>query len=361
MITIRLLFILCSVFGLSQAFDKEDFLKECHKEPTFFVSFYHEELKSCLICNNVSLTSSDSQQFKTEELYITDAECVVFQGGDVGVVNSDFFKQFPNTKKMTFQNASIYLKSSDILIDNENVEIVGFLSSTVQGNHNSNALHSLPNLRKFVMVGCQLEDQTIDRVLLQKSSRIQDVTLLDVDIVHAPRNEYLSILKSIDEGAFENLQDLKSVYFIVHNMTVLPPKLLKDKTKLTNVHVSGGFEKFPEDLPEQIIALTVAFFNFERVSRKDFERLTKLESLSMYWSNLSVIDEDAFDDLVNLQYLTFNSNQIHNFTARHLKNNRNITSVNLSKNPLGDIDLSELGLVKEKEKHRFIKAKVSKV
>lgn len=358
MTKIRLVFILSVfLFGLSHAFDKEGFLKDCHKEPTFFVSYYLEVFKRCLVCHNVSLTASDSQRFKAEEFEISDAECMVFQGGDVGVVNSDFFKQFPNAKKITFQNVSINLKSSDNLNDHENMEIIGFLSTNVKGNHNSNALHSLANLKKFVMVDCQFEDTTIDSVLLQKNSKLHDVTLLDVGI-NSNRNDDLPILKSIDEGAFENLKELESLYFIVYNMTMVPTKLLKDKTKLKYVHISGHFEKFPEDLPKQINDLTVAFSNFERVSRKDFDTLTKLESLSIYWSNLAVIDEDAFDDLVNLKYLTINSNQIHNFTVRHLKNNKKITAVNLSQNPLGDINLSELGLEEKEKRYRFVKEKL---
>lgn len=353
MIGIRLFYSLLFLLGLSRAFNTESFLKNCTKEDTFIVSLYFEDLKECLVCRNVSINPTDQDEFKAKKLPITEDECVVFLGGDVGVVNSDFFKQFPNTKQMTFQNVTINLKSSDGVIDNENIELLGILSSKVLGNHHSNALHSLTNLRKFVMSECQLEDQTLDGVFLQKNSMLKDVTILDAgELVTVDEN--LPIWKSIDEDAFENLKNLERVQFMVRKMNNVPSNLFKDKSKLKYAYLYGRFEKFPENIPDQIEELTLSMYNFERVTRDDFKRFKHLKFLAMYWSDLEVIDEDAFDDLLEVKYLYLHSNQIQKFTARHLKNNQNIRAVRLADNPIGDVNLSELGM-KESGDKAFIK------
>lgn len=350
---VKVFILFCCIAGPSIAFDKDEFVEKCVKDPFFFKTFYIEELQDCMVCQNVTITEADAETFKSHELRISNENCVVFYGGDIGVVNSDFFKQFPNTEKMSFENVKINLKSSDVIKEHLSLQVLGIVSSDVEGNNHTNALHSLKNLKKFVLNKCILEKPSIDKMFLEKSSELKDVTFKDSDKYPADTDQ--SILKNIDEDALDNQPDLEKIYFLVENMKNMPSKLFKDKAKLEVAEIDGSFENFPSHLPESLKDLSISFHKFKKLTRNDLRNLKKLEDFCMYWSDLEEIEEDAFDDLENLKYLNLHHNQIKEFSSRHLKNNNKIVTVQLSKNKLTDLNLSELGLRKDDSRMNFDK------
>lgn len=327
-----------------QGFSKDDLRSKCEKVRQYFPGFRFI-LKKTLVCRDVHITDKDSEAFMDNLHDITKQEIVVFEGGDVGIVNSDFFKQFPYTKEMIFQNVSMNLRSSEKLSLHAHMEMLSIISSRVRGNQESNAFHGLPNLKTFVLTDSHLEHTTIDSHLLKMNQKLEDLTLSDSN-VHPPVQNTL-LLRHVEENAFDNLVNLKKLYFSIHNVKKPYAKLYKNK-RLKELILQGYFEKFPVDLPETIEDLDISFVKFEALTKNDFRGLKNLKKLAMYHGDLKIVDLDAFDELENLEYLTLNNNLIERFSYAHLKNCNKIKYFSLSGNPIiSDLDFSALGLKEE--------------
>lgn len=344
-------FVLLLAAATCQGFDKDEFKSKCEKVRQYFpgVRFI---LKKVMVCRDVYVTAKDSEAFVNNLYDITKEEIVVFEGGDVGVVNSNFFKQFPFTKEMIFEKVSMSLESSEKLSLHAHMEMLSIISSRVTRNLESNAFHGLPNLKIFVLTDSHLEHTTIDSHLLKMNQKLEDLTLSD-SAVHPPV-DHIMILKNVEENAFDNLVNLKKLYFSIHNVKKPYAKLYKNK-RLKEVLLQGYFDKFPADLPETIEELDISFVKFNTITKNDFKGLKNLRKLSMYHGDLKSVDLDAFDELGNLEYVTLNNNLIELFSYAHVKNCNKIKYLALSGNPIkSDLDFSALGL-KEDEPLQFKK------
>lgn len=333
--------ILCVVFfaAACQGFNKDDFESKCVKIRQPGLRFF---LQKILVCRNIKLTAEDMEDFKDNIFDISKEEIVVFEGGDLGVVNSDFFKQFPYTKEMIFQEVSMNLKSSDKLSLHAHMEILNIISSKITENLESNAFHGLPKLKSFVLTNCRLEYTTVDSHLLKMNQRLEELTLIDSRL-HPPLDT-VSSLKLVEEDALDNLVNLRKLYITVHNMSKPFTKFYKYK-KLNEIVLQGYFEKFPEDLPETTEKLDIGYVKFDALTKDNLKGLKNLKNFAMYHCDLKNVDLNAFDDLENLEYLTLNNNFIEQFSYAHLKNCNKIKYLVLSGNPIkSDLDFSVLGL-----------------
>lgn len=334
-----------------QGFNKEHFESKCVRVRQYFPGF-HFFMKKTLVCRDIHLTAEDSEDFVDNIYDITKEAMVVFEGGDLGVVNSDFFKQFPYTKEMIFQKVSMNLMSSEKLSLHAHMEILHIYSSKVTENRESNALHGLTKLKNFALTYSHLEYTTIDRHLLKMNQRLEELTLIDSSMY--PPDEYLSYLKNVDEDACDNLTNLRKIYISIHNVTKPFVKLCRNK-QLTEVVLQGYFEEFPENLPETIEKLDIAFVKFDTLTKDNLKGLKNLKTFAMYHGDLKNVDLNAFDELENLEYLILNNNSIERFSYAHLKNCNKIKHLVLSGNPIkNDLDFSALGL-KEDEPLSFKK------
>lgn len=289
-----------------------------------------ESTRDCFICHNLQLTPEDSEIFKKNSLEITVEECIKFDGGDVGIVNSDFFKQFPSTKYMSFINVKIDLKSSERIEEHQSIVELKLIASDVRNSNQTNALHSLVNLKKLVLKDCLFEFTTLDKMLLENHTNLTNLTLID----NEHHVERLSTLKYIEEDFFDDLENLESIHLMVKNMTEIPPRFFENKPKLTDAYLVGRFKEFPVGLPETITDLTIAYFYFKHISKRNFENIKKLKCLSIYLSKLEFIDDNTFDDLVDLHYLDLSDNNITAFPSKHVKTkNTKLKRVELRGNP----------------------------
>lgn len=335
------LILILSVFLLCEAFDKDVFLESCKKDPSFRTKFYIRNIEECLICSNVAISKEDSETFKAESLAISDEKCIVFDEGDVGVVNGDFFKQFPETKKMVFQNVNLSLASSQNENQHENMEVLGIVFSNINENLETNALHSLVNLDTFALNDNLLESTNIDKTFFEKNPKLRDVTLMDTR-KNPPLDKSIPFLSNINEEIFENNPDLEKLSLKLEKMSILPTTLLTGKTKFQNAELSGQFTEFPDSLPESTKHLTLSDFVFKKLSKANFEKLSNLEMLSMYRSELEEVDEDAFENLEKLTHLNLGFNKIKNISENVFKNAKNLKSLVLKNNPMDEDYISSL-------------------
>lgn len=285
-------FCLVFFFGTSYAFDKDDFLSHCYS--TFEVD--SDDFDDCLYCVNIKLNENDLGEFKEQSLNISDAECIAFANGELGVVNGDFFKQFPHAKLIVFESGRFGLSSSDNAEGNENLQSIRVEQSEITGGEVSGAFDDLTNLTTL----------------------------------------------TIENIRFEEL-----------NLAIGLGNILGNLTSLKALTVCGPLDEFLQGIPSSIKELTICESGFERITRKNLESFKDLKILSIYAGNLSIVDEDAFDDLEKLEELDLEYNFLETFSVRHILNNKLIKSVALD--PVEHADLSEVGLWETSRTGYFVK------
>lgn len=342
-----LLLILALVTSIEAYSIKESFRSNCSqldgKNVINIGGLYGPEPEwNCSICENLTIKSSDSEIFEQEELNISSGKCFIFEGGDVGVVNADFFKQFPNAIYIIFKKVRISLKSSKNLLPHGNLKYLEFFNSNISESNQTNALYSLQNLSALEISSCFMQNTTIDSELLKRNVNLQDLSIVDDDLTH-PSN-HSSTIKNIEEDALEYLINLRTFYIQVRNMTRLPKKLLQNKPKLNDLSIGITCSEIPEEIDNSVKGLQIYFCKIKQLTRNDLRRFKKLQSFELVKSGLETIDEDAFDDLTNLSTLYLESNELRSFTPRHLQCNPFIRYLSLEDNPIENFDSKSLRL-----------------
>lgn len=270
-----------------------------------------------LFCFYVDFSLTDeAETFKRE---FTNVERIEFKRGNVGVVNSDFFKHFPNLKHITFNHVKIDLRPSENVTLNTSIEKVSIIDSTISGNHRTNAFHSLSELKSITLDGCKLENKTIDRELLRMNKNLVNISMETDRFYVKPQ---VPFIKHIDDDAFDNLDKIESLRLLVYDMTRAPARWYRNKP-LNEVFLTG-FQEFPKHIPVQIEKLHVSISHVKQISKDDLKSLRNLRRLDIISGDLEVIDEDAFDNLKKLERLVLNVENIRMFSARHFKNLKNL-------------------------------------
>lgn len=305
----------CLLLGKSTAFDKKAFLLNCKERQGCYA-----ECTTCSICVNVNLSAKDYESFKTQEFNILNNECVVFSKGDVGVVNGDFFKQFPNTRRMYFERVLLSLKPSEKISSHQKMLFLMFLHSTLNDHTRTNALQSLVNLEKLEIIQSRLNGLEIDESLLENNSKLRSFVMTD--------KNYAEPLKSVSLGKDSNLKYVK---------------------------ISKPLDGFPRELPKSTETFILENFSSPVLKRQHLKNLKNIIELKLSFGDIREIVDDAFDDLENLEILDLENNEPLSFKTRHLMNNKRIRTLILDAYS-GSMDLSSLGLRKGDKVGVFMKS-----
>lgn len=312
-------------------FDKIEFLNQCQKVYAY-TAYFRFRFGPTLLCKNITLSEDDILSFKFEDFHITREENVVFEGCNLGPVNSDFFRQFPTTKNMLFYNCTMEFRPSMLRIENNTLETLAFHSSKVKGNRFTNALQALPNLKVLVFFETELESSVIDSDLLKETRKLEDITFAN--------NKTIT---EIEENAFDNLSELKCLYFSGLNLKVWSPRLIQKCKNLKNFTLYEPLESFPEGLPDTIKDLSLTYTLFKTITRQEISRFKNLETLSICQGRLEEFEEDVFDDLKELMFINFNTNNIRHLSTRNIKFCKRLQEILLIGNPMRSFYLVEEG------------------
>lgn len=314
-----------------QYFDKVEFLNKCQKVYAY-TAYFRFRFGPTLLCKNITLKEDDIISFKFEDFHITREENVVFEGCNLGPVNCDFFRQFPTTKNMLFYNCTMEFRPSMLRIENNTLQTLAIHSSKVRGNRFTNALQALPNLKVLVFFDTELEHGVIDSDLLKAATRLEDITFA--------KNKTIT---EIEENAFDNLVELKSLYLSGLNLKVWSPRLIEKCHHIQSFTLYEPLESFPEGLPDTIKDLSLTYTLFKTITRAELSRFKHLETLSICQGHLEDFEEDTFDDLKELMYLNFNTNKIRNMSTRNIKFCKRLQEILLVGNPMRSFCLMDEG------------------
>lgn len=342
---ILIFFVLLYIRNLIQSYGRTVPLKGCQND-SINLSFVDQI--DCFVCYNINISSIE--EFKKNYSEISNNKCISFNGGNIGPVNSDFFKQFPEADTIFLNNVKMSLKSSKVIEENKNLESLYISNCEIRENLNSNALHSLTNLKTFNLIECLLEKPTIDKKLLEKNVNLTNISLQDGFSLHfyiKSANQLYSFLSNINEDAFENIPDLKHFTLKIEKMNSIPQKLFEGKNKLERIIIHSGLTEFPSNLPESVKNLKIEGSKFKKITNKNFENLKNLEQLLIVESDLEEIEKNSFENLGNLKRLSLDFNKLKKFSSECLRQNKKLVLIDLRSNPCVDeVDLSNLGFTK---------------
>lgn len=119
-----------------------------------------------------------------------------------------------------------------------------------------------------------------------------------------------------------------------------PNVILKpeDSAEFTQIIFALGDVKFlPKKISnffQQLESLTSSNGNFEKVSKENFENLTKLKSLNLIIGNLKKIEKNSFDDLTDLTNLNLADNKIKFLNSKTFRNLENLATLDISGNQI---------------------------
>lgn len=287
--------------------DKSDFLSRCEKDV-------------CLKCENITFSQADSELFKTKEFNISNESCIIFEGGSFGIVNGDFFKQFPETKGISFKSSNLSLKASNV-VENANIQYLEIRGCNVTENGHSNVLHNIPNLKTLDISENNLEHKLIDQGFLNTSINLETLALRDERSFYWNQGEPSKTVKlEFEQDILANLVNLETLQIEVRELTQIPPNFFENNQQMKFLEIKGPIESFPAGLPDSITTLRLEYSRFKKLSRKHLEGMQNLTCLWIRQSELTDVDVDAFEGTRKLEEVIFEHNKIKGLTAKHFAN-----------------------------------------
>lgn len=332
--------ILIAALSAASAFNSEQFLsKYC------VTNKFYENLQSIidLYCSNVELSPEERHEIQNEDFVITNHKRIVFEGGDLDVVNVNFLKKFPKTEEIMFSNTSIKLINQIEVVDSElPLETIYIADSKVYGTNNTNLFNSLLKLKQLSMSSNAMEQKTLTKEFLGRSPHLTYIHIFGYSF------------DKIDEDAFEDLPNLDMLNLESLNLTSLPNSI-RNLSQLTWINLSENkLTVFPRDvLPSSLEEISLLSNYIKHVSKEDFKSFPSLTKLLLVDNLIEKLDEDTFEDLGKLEELALDGNKLSDSSVSktHFEKLKNLKGVNLDRNFINveNTDLKDFEIVTLKD------------
>lgn len=323
MSNLELIFLLIFCCLRCQTFEVEEFKKKYCTENIEKSSFY---------CNGVNMSTSQVTDIQKNDFIISNCSHIVFQSAELGVVNNNFFKKFPQAEDIRLSYSSFNLTSSEKVDILTNLKKLVFRLCTVNEIKDSNTFERLSNLETLIMELYLTENSTISSNLLMKNNNLR---FLEIAAYKGRLDFGENVLASL-----ENLKEL-DIRFLGN----ISSGLLKNNNKIENLIISSDImNSFPEDLyiPETVKLLHLIDLKIQNITRKRFEKLKALKVLNLSANNIKSFEANTFTDLENLTSLTISSNKLHKVTEEHFADMKNLKKLDLRYNYLNNDDFKKL-------------------
>lgn len=280
--------------------------------------------KSSLYCNNVNMSTSQVTYIQDNDFVISNCSHIVFQSAELGVVNNNFFKKFPQAEDIRLSYSSFNLTSSEKVTDSSKLKKLVLRLCTVDKIEDSNAFESLRNLESLIMELYLSGNSTISSQLLMNNINLR---FLEIAAFKGRLN--------FDENVLASLKNLKELN--IRFLGNISSALLKNNNKVENLIISSDvMNSFPEDLyiPETVKLLHLNDLKIQNITRKIFEKLKALKVLNLSANNIKSFDINTFTDLENLTSLTMSSNKLNKVTDEHFVHMKKLKKLDLRYNYL---------------------------
>lgn len=292
-------------------------------DPDEFKSKYCSQSQaSFLYCNGVNLTSSEIEDIQNNEFVISNCSHVVFQSSELGVVNGNFFKKFPDAEEIRFAYSTFNLTSSKKVSKLEKLKRLVLRMCNVDKIDDGNIFESFENLESLIMELYLSENLTFSNKILEQNKKLR---FLEIAAFKGRLN--------VNENFLSNLEDLKELN--LRFLGDISTNLLKNNKKVEKVILSSdSLNDVPEELyiPETVKLLHLNDMKIQNISRKMFKNLKKLNVLNLSANNIRSFEVDTFEDLNNLNTLTISSNKLCDISKHHFEHLKILKKLDLRYN-----------------------------
>lgn len=239
-------------------------------------------------CENFNFAEQELQEFQEGDFLVSVQRIIFIESGDIGVLDENFLKKFPNAEEFLFRNVKLHFDLSTESIDHPLVSI-RFVNCEISGIKDTLFFQNLINMKDLELVDCQFDHPVLEKRLLGPSSELISLRI--------KRNSF-----EIKDDAFEGLLNLRIL------------KLADD---------------------------------FENLSTL-LSKLVLLEVLDLSRNNLTSIPCEAIPRSV--KRLTLSHNQIHEPSLKGCKFAEDLIILDLKGNGIEDFDVSTIDLLKNTTK-----------
>lgn len=324
------LIIIVAALCAASAFNSEQFLEKFCERNKFYENL---NTKIDLYCSNVKFSPEELGEIQTQIFAISNEKRIVFEGGDLGVVNVNFLKKFPKTLEIMFSQTSMKLIDQKEIVDSKlPLETIYMSESRVHGNDNINLFNSLPKLTQFSLGSSEVDSKTLSKKFLGSNPHLSYIEILE------------TTFNEIDDDAFEDIINLDMLNLVSLNLTSLPSSI-KQLKNLKWVNLTGNkLSLFPKDsLPSSLEDVNVQNNVIHHISRNDFKSFPLLTKLSLGFNGIEKLNQDTFEDLEKLAELDLEGNRLtsSSVSRAHFDKLKNLKSLNLDSNHI-DVETSDL-------------------
>lgn len=157
-----------------------------------------------LLCLNVSFTDE-----RKDDVVISIEQN---SGGDLGIINDNFFNMFPEAKIMRFQNQTLRTTAptkSPRTKKHSALRTLEISHSTLMDNAYTFALHSLAEMETFILHSSVLESRKIDSRFLEANTKLKTIDIKETQF-------------EFEEGALYTLRNLNSLSIVKCDLEKIP-------------------------------------------------------------------------------------------------------------------------------------------
>lgn len=268
-------------------------------------------------------------QVSNDDLFEYSQKHVSIDNGDLEI-DEKFLGRFPNASFFNFEETIVSFHDST----NKNHPLKSLWIVDCDVTHFKRSLEHFHELEEVKVSYSNTDYHIFDKEFFENNNHLKVLKLIH------------SNLQSIESNAFDNLLDLSYVEITETALSVLPENVFKFNDKLEYLVLSKNtFKSFPEILyPKQLLVLKLDHNLITQIPKTDSLILGNLTDLVLNGNQIESIDEDAFDNLTSIKYLSLAHNYLVNVSARHFQNLENIETLDLSYNLLDPKNLVDIGV-----------------
>lgn len=310
MCKLKILIFVLTLCQVSQTFDAKRWLqKYCVSEPNLLYFGVEATDTDNMLCKGASFSKKELNDIQESNFVISNKKTIVFDGGNLGILNDCFFDKFPKSENFFFYSTKIEFgisRKSNI------VKYMKFENSDITINDDSEMLQNLPNLENLVFIICKFDSYTRTEMNSNFLGNIPNVRNVSIQ---------QSNFESLAIDAFEGSPNIEILSFEDNKFKEFPKKMFSEFENLKELHIiKHGLQSVPcEILPENIEILDLKENRIERPNFKGCTFTKSLKDLDLKSNNIQILDINTFDLLENIEKIDLGDNKLKSFSNEYIK------------------------------------------
>jgi Leucine-rich repeat (LRR) protein len=200
----------------------------------------------------------------------------------------------------------------------------------------SDVFYDFPSLKGIVITNNIRNDSPYPNITKIRSTVFRELQPIK-SLVY--RDEFI---KSIEDGAFENLKNLESVEFTMTDLTSFPSSLLRNSRYLKSIYLQfkdfGNFNQYWFMSFPNLESITIFSSKVVDIPKELFSRNRNLKYINLNANELKDIKPEIFNTLPELEHVELAFNNLKYIPANLFANNRKLYTVNLQFNEITALD-----------------------